>query len=306
MTDPATLSSIPHHGKLAARLLALAAALMWSSSGLFAKADLFAAWPTDVRGPLFAFWRAVFATLVLIPLVRRPRWDPRLGPLAICFTLMNVTYLTAMVQTTAANAIWLQSTCPWWVFLFSVFLMRQPIVVRDLVPLGFGVAGVGLILLFELSQGEASAGVACGVASGVFYAGVVISMSFLCHEDPAWLVALNHAVTAAVLFPWVVYLGRWPSLGQLGVLACFGIFQMAIPYVLLLRSLRTISNQEVVAIGLVEPVLMPLWVFLVWHERPKAWTIAGAGLILVGLVLRYVVVELFLRETATGESQPQE
>jgi len=273
----------------------LAAALMWSSSGLFAKQALFENWPKEIRGTLFAFWRAVFAALVLLPWIRRPQWNGYLVPMTACFTLMNVTYLTAMTQTTAANAIWLQAVYPWWVFLFSVFVFRQPLVCRDLIPLVFGMLGVGLILSFELGQGQAPMGVACGVAAGLSYAGVVVLMWRLNACDPAWLVALNHAVAAGVLLPWVVHLGYWPSARQLAVLVCFGVFQMAIPYLFMLRGLRAISSQEAAAIGLAEPMLLPLWVFLVGLESPAWWTVAGASLILIGLVLRYVVFELLLR-----------
>ena len=74
--------------KSAGRLLILAAAVMWSTSGLFAKAPLFADWPLHlagwpVRGPLLAFWRAVFAALILWPFVRRPRWTPKLLPMLL-------------------------------------------------------------------------------------------------------------------------------------------------------------------------------------------------------------------------------
>jgi drug/metabolite transporter, DME family len=275
-------------GKLAGRLLVLAAALMWSTSGLFAKAPLFADWPADVRGPLLAFWRAAFAALALAPLIRRPRWRGGLVPLTAAFTGMNLTYLTAMTLTTAANAIWLQSTAPWWVFLIGVLLLREPVVRRDLIPLGFGFLGVGLILLCEI-RGQARTGVAMGLAAGLCYGSVVICLRRLRDENPAWLIALNHAVAAAVLLPWIVYQGRWPSVAQLAVLAGFGVFQMAVPYVLLLGGLRSVSSQEAVAIGLVEPVLMPLWVYLVWGEMPAWWTIVGASLILAGLLLRYVV-----------------
>jgi drug/metabolite transporter, DME family len=268
----------------------LAAAVLWSSSGLFAKSPIFADWPTEDRGPLLAFWRAVFAALVLVPLVRRPRWHRELVPLTLCFTGMNITYLTAVTLTTAANAIWLQSTAPWWVFLIGIGLLGDPAVRRDLVPLGFAVLGVGTILFFEL-QGQTRPGVLCGLASGVGYAAVVIFMRRLRDQDSAWLVALNHAVTVLVLLPWMVQQGVRPSGGQLLVSAAFGIFQMALPYVLLVRALRSISSQEAVVIGLVEPILMPLWVFLVWGELPARWTILGASLILAGLLLRYVVLE---------------
>lgn len=302
MSSPSDTEAVAP-GKLAGRLCVLAAALMWSSSGLFVKQALFDGWPRECRGMLFAFWRAAFAAAVLLPMIRRPRASPLLAPLALCFMLMNVTFLTSMARTTAANAIWLQSTYPWWVLVFSVVLFGQPIARRELVPLAFGAAGVGMILFCELvPSGAASAaasaptrdalGVACGAASGVCYAAVVVLMWRLSSHDPAWLVSLNHAVTALVLLPWVARLGYWPTPDQLVVLAAFGVFQMAIPYLLLIRGLRAIGSQEAAAIGLVEPVLLPVWVLLAGLETPKWWTIAGASLILAGLVLRYGVLEL--------------
>ncbi|NUQ65511.1 MAG: EamA family transporter [Pirellulales bacterium] len=292
MTLPAAASlETAAKDKLIGRLAMVVAAVMWSTSGLFAKMPLFDDWPVAYQGSMLAFWRSAFAALVLLPTVRRPRWNRYLVPLTACFTVMNVIYLTSMTRTTAANAIWLQSTAPWWVFLLGVFVLRDPIARRDLVPLGFAVLGVGTILAFEV-RGQAQLGVACGVASGVAYACVVLLMRQVRGENPAWIVALNHAVASLMLLPWIVYLDRWPSPVQLAVLAVFGAFQMGIPYTLLLRALRSISSHEAVAIGLIEPVLVPFWAFLARGEQPAWWTMAGAVLILVGLLLRYVVWDL--------------
>ena len=239
-----------------------------------------------------AFWRATFATLVLLPLVRRPRWRPGLVPLALAFTLMNVTYLSAMALTTAANTIWLQSTAPWWVFLMAVFIFHEPVERKDLVPLAFGMMGVGLIICMEFAHngGTNSMGVLAGILSGVSYACVIVGLRALRAVNPVWLVALCHVSAAALLLPWVIWIGVWPNFTQLAVLAGFGMLQMAIPYVLILKGLQAVSSQEAVAIGLVEPVLLPVWVYLVWGETPAGWTIVGGGLILTGLVLRYFVL----------------
>ena len=64
---------------------------------------------------------------------------------------------------------------------------------------------------------------------------------------------------------------------------------MALPYVFFARGLRSITSQEATGIGLLEPILLPLWVYLAWGEVPAPWTLVGGGLILLGLVLRYVV-----------------
>ncbi len=302
MTAPSPPAGPTASSNLVGRLWVLAAALMWSTGGLFAKLPVWDDWDLTVRGPLFAFWRAFFAALVLVPTVRRPRWNGYLVPLTLIFTVMNVTYLMSLTQTTAANAIWLQATAPWWVFLLSVALFRQLIARRDLIPLLFGCLGVGTILSFEI-RGQAQFGVVCGLASGVTFALVLMFMRRLRAEDPAWLVALNHAVAALALLPWIVYMGLWPSPGQLLVLAAFGALQMGIPYTFMLRALRSISTQEAAAIVLIEPVLNPLWVFLLGLETPAWWTVVGAALILVGLVLRYVVWELFLGEMGNSPAR---
>ncbi len=279
-------SAIATRAAVAGRLWIVAAAVMWSSSGLFAKAPLFEVWPPETRGVLLAFWRALFAGLLLLPAVRRAKWDAGLIPLCLTFALMNVTYLSAMTLTTAANAIWLQSTAPWWVFLVGVVVLRQPFARRERVPLVIGGLGMAIILTFEV-QGQAQAGVLCGLVSGLAYAGVVLCLRALRGHDAVWLVVVAHLTTAVAMLPYVAYLDVWPSATQLPVLAAFGLFQMALPYVFFARGLRSISSQEATGIGLLEPLLLPLWVYLAWSETPAPWTLVGGTLILTGLLLRY-------------------
>lgn len=275
-----------------ARWVILLAAVLWSTSGLFAKAGVFNDWPEagwlPQRGMLLAFWRAVFATVVLAPFVRRPRWTWKLIPAALIFVLMNVTYLSAMVRTSAANAIWLQNTAPLWVFLIGTTVLRDPIHPRDWWQLGFIVAGLGVILGCEL-QTDDTTGVLWGVAAGMTYAGVVLSLRWLRSEDTAWLVGLNHGVTALMLLPYVLAKGPAPTATQLVVLMAFGSLQMGIPYLLFARSVRVLPAHEAAGIVLLEPILVPLWVWLLDMEGPpRWWTVVGGALICLGLVARYL------------------
>ena len=48
---------------------------------------------------------------------------------------------------------------------------------------------------------------------------------------------------------------------------------------------------------MLEPVLMPLWVYVAGMETPQWWTVAGASIILAGLFLRYAVLEGLLVRT---------
>lgn len=282
---------------LRGRAWVVLAAVMWSSSGLFAKATIFEAWPPETRGVLLAFWRALFAGVLLIPAVRQPKWDARLIPLSVAFAVMNVMYLSAMTLTTAANAIWLQSTAPWWVFLAGIAVLGVPFPRSERIPLLVGGLGMAIILWFELA-GQARGGVLCGLVSGVSYAAVVLSLRALRGLDTVWIVVVAHLATAAAIFPYVAWLNVWPNAAQVPVLAGFGLFQMALPYVLFARGLRSITSQEATFIGLLEPILLPMWVYLAWGEAPAWWTLVGGGLILAGLMLRYLVPVLRRRDPA--------
>lgn len=270
----------------AGRWCVVLAALLWSTSGLFAKAPLFDAWEPATRGPVLAFWRALFAGLFLLPWASRPRWRWQLLPLLVAFVGMNYTYLSALVLTTAANAIWLQCTAPWWVALLGWLVWNEPPTRRDAAPLVLGLAGVALILRFELSSG-ARWGTICALTAAVFYAVVLLSLRALRAEHGVWLVVLTNLCSACCLSPLAIVQGTWPRGIQWGVLMLFGVGQIGLPYLLMARGLRTVPSVEASALVLLEPVLLPLWVYLTWGEIPAWWTAAGAGCILLGLLVRY-------------------
>jgi drug/metabolite transporter (DMT)-like permease len=207
--------------------------------------------------------------------------------MAAFFVAMNYTYLTSMVAGTAANAIWLQCTAPVWVLLVGVLFFGERAIPRDWAMMACAAIGIGIIVFFE-SQGVGLRSVAFGLLSGVMYAGVVLSLRQLRGLDSVWLGAVNHLATAIALAPFAIIDARLPSGMQWLFLAGLGIVQMAVPYVLFARGLRRIAGHEAAGIGLIEPLLVPLWAYLAWGDRPATWTLIGGSFILLGLAIRYV------------------
>ena len=80
-----------------------------------------------------------------------------------------------------------------------------------------------------------------------------------------------------------------PSPAQIAFLIFFGGVQMALPYWLVARGLRVVSPQEAGTITLLEPLLNPVWAYLVSPETeaPSAFTWLGGALILGALAWRY-------------------
>jgi len=79
--------------------------------------------------------------------------------------------------------------------------------------------------------------------------------------------------------------------GQAGILLYLGILQLALGYVLLSKALPQVPALEVSLLLLIEPVVSPVWAFLVVNEVPGVWSLVGGGVILVATVVNARVAD---------------
>lgn len=213
-------------------------------------------------------------------------------PLGIAFVSMVATFMTAMVFGAAANAIWLQYLAPAWVVLYAYFFERRAPSKADMRMLFLCLSGVLLILVIGISGGTGLPAIGFGIASGISYAAVVIMIRSLPDVDSALLITINHAATILLLGPWALQ-ADFIQPSAYFALAFFGLVQMSIPYVLFARGLRTTSSTEASVLTLIEPVILPMWVYIAWgnhpeYEAPHWSTLVGGGFILIGLLNRYL------------------
>lgn len=255
-----------------------------------------------------AFFRGLFGGLAVLALVRRGEFTLRPGMLGmvVAFTVMSSLYLSALGLGAAANAIFLQNTAPVWVYLFAVLVLGERGDGRGWQSVLLAAAGAVVIVaggwpadLPPDQQADAVLVLFMGVGSGVVYAVVVIFLRVLRDHASAWLVALNLLGTAVTLglFVFVKHgpegFAAWvtaPTARQVAVLAVFGAVQMAVPYWLFTRGLRSVSPHEAAIITLIEPLLNPVWAYLITpaKDTPTPPMFLGGGLILFALAWRYV------------------
>jgi drug/metabolite transporter (DMT)-like permease len=192
----------------------------------------------------------------------------------------------------AANAILLQYTAPLWLFLVGVCLLGEPADRRGVVSLVIGLLGIAVIVMGGLaaqSGGDSQLLILLlGLGSGATYAGVLLGLRAQRNASPVWLTVVNHLFSGIVLLPFVWSLGL-PTLPQLAWLALFGTLQMGVPYALMAQGLRTVSPQEASTLSLLEPVLVPVWAYLVapQKEQPTVVLFVGGACILGALAYRY-------------------
>ena len=71
-----------------------------------------------------------------------------------------------------------------------------------------------------------------------------------------------------------------------GTLAYLGIVQIGLAYLCLTKAVVHVRALDASLLLLVEPVLNPVWTWLVRGERPGVWTLVGGSAILVASALK--------------------
>lgn len=291
--------------------MVVTAAVLWSSSTVFMRL-LQQPSPLCLESPAIsplqiAFYRSFFAGLCVLALMR-PRhvtFKPLMGAMLVAFGIMTALYLSALGLGTAANAILLQNTAPVWIYFLGVYLLGDPPDRPTLRTLLLAMLGALIILagnwpvnLDAAEQGVQQAILLMAAGSGFFYAIVVLFLRQLRNESAAWLTTLNLLGGSAVILGFAALheecfeVGSWlakPSGRQLVFLAVYGVVQLAVPYFLFAKGLKVISPQEAGIITLLEPLLNPLWAYLIAPDRetPTLWTFVGGAIMLAALAWRY-------------------
>ena len=65
-----------------------------------------------------------------------------------------------------------------------------------------------------------------------------------------------------------------------------GVVQSGIPFVLLAMAIKHVTAVESILIQTLEPILNPIWVFMVVGEVPTSLAIAGGMIVVASVVIR--------------------
>lgn len=280
--------------RLRARLELLGAALLFSTGGAAVKAVALGGWPVAAGRSLVA---AVALGLLLPGLWRRTRRGEVLVAVPYAATLL--LFVLANKLTTAANAIFLQSTAPLYLLLLAPLWLKEAIRGRDV--LFMAALAAGLALFFVGQEGpqhkapEPALGNLLAAASGLAWAFTVAGLRLLARDTPAGPAAAGAALRAAFWGNVLVALVALPvalarPLGAAGPadglwLLYLGTVQIALAYLLVTRGVRFVPALEGALLLLVEPVLSTLWAWALHGEVPGAFAGAGAVVILAATVL---------------------
>ena len=267
---------------LVPRLQVLAAALLFSTGGVAIKSCQLASWQVAS----FRCGMAALAMWALLPRARH-RWSARPMLVGIAYAATMVLYALANKLTTAANAIFLQSTAPFYVLLLAPLLLKEPSRRRDLMLMA--IMGAGMALFF-VGQEPASAtapeparGNLLGAAAGLSWALTMLGLRWLGRQgggDAPVAVVAGNSTAFLVCLPMALPLAAGRP-ADWALVAYLGVFQIAVAYALLTRAVESVSAFEMALLLLAEPVLSPIWAWWVHGEIPGRWSLTGGAVVLL-------------------------
>jgi drug/metabolite transporter, DME family len=257
-------------------LFIVVAALLWSTGGIGIK---------GVVDPALkvTFYRSVFAAFTLFLIFRkdlRVRWSPAFLAAIVSYGACLTSFVIATKWTTAANAIFLQYAGVVWVLLFSPVVLREPMRRRDVIAIVVAMGGMALFFVGKF-EARGMAGNAMALLSSVFFAALILSLRRE-HGSSRAAVTWGNVFISLALLPAV--LGDFALTPKsFGFLAFLGVFQIGLAYASFVKGLKYITATEASLTGMLEPVANPIWVLLFLGERPSAFAIGGAAIVLAAI-----------------------
>ena len=207
-----------------------------------------------------------------------------------CFAL-------ATKKTTAANAIFLQYTAPIYILLLAPFVLKEKFRFADLFTVVFCLAGMSLFFLDAAPNAELSAesqmqGNLLALASGVFFGFyfTVLRHPRSLRQNPAVSVFYGNILGVLIMLPFIVpnpSVWTWQDVLAIGFL---GVFQIGLAYFLFTYGIsKGVRSLDASIIGFIEPLLNPVWVFLLIGEKPSNWAIVG-GVVIIATIAAHTLL----------------
>jgi drug/metabolite transporter (DMT)-like permease len=268
-------------------LYALAAAVLWSTGGLFIK------W-TELSGLALSCWRSFFALFTVAFFTRHEgfRLNGLTALASLLYSVLLILFVLATKMTTAANAIFLQYTAPVYLLILEPIIYKEKFRSRDLITVLICLGGMALFFVGQLRPQDVT-GNFVALASGLCFA-----LYFLLLRHPrarevnrASSVIYGNAVAVIITLPWGLATLSSITRHDLAGVAYLGVVQLGIAYTLFTTAMaRGVRSLDAGIVCYVEPVLNPILVFLVLHERPSGWAVLG-GTIIVAAVVSHMLLD---------------
>ncbi len=267
-------------------LLLCFCALLWSTAGVITR-QLERAESFEVT-----FWRSLFCVFGVGGVLALRHGGNPLKPIiamgkaglisGLMWAVMFTCFMVALTSTTVANVLLVSSLSPLFAALLAWMVLGERI--RTKTWLAIAVAGFGI--WWMVRDGVSSEGIAgMLIALGVPIAAainLVVLRKMQAQVDLGPAVLLGGLLSCAATLPAAWPLSATPN--DLAILAFLGLFQLALPCVLMVGVAKHLAPQEIALIALLEIVLGSLFAWAGAGEALSVATLQGGAVVLVALI----------------------
>jgi drug/metabolite transporter (DMT)-like permease len=199
---------------------------------------------------------------------------------AALYGLGSITFITAVYNTSTANLVFILAFTTMFSALLSWVFLKQRPHPATLAAMGVMILGVLIIVADSIGTGNLFGDAVALFSSFIIASAITLSRSS--GKD------MGFTALIGVIFPFVVAAA---AVSQVGFridspwwIIFNGAVVMPISFYCLATGPRFISGPEVAMFYLLETVLAPIWVWMIFNEVPTTASLIGGTILIVALV----------------------
>jgi len=293
---PEGAASVPPPGARDERLgmlLVFLSALCWSFGGAIARfLEVTDSWT-------IVFWRSAWAAAFLLGYMIwrdgargtvqlfREMGIPGLA-VALCFATASTSFVVALAYTTVANILLMQAGVPLIAALLAWLAFRERVSGPTWAAIAAVILGVGIMVSDSLRGSVSPVGDGLALLIAVVFACATVITRRYSHVRMTPATCLGTAI--ACTFAATQASGFATSGADAALLFAFGAINLGLGLAFFATGARLIPAAYAALIGTSEPLLGPIWVWLVHGEVPSARTVLG-GIVVFAALLAHIGLE---------------
>lgn len=269
-------------------LLVFLSALFWSFGGAIARfIDPGDSWTV-------VFWRSLWAAAFLLAfMLWRDGFRGTLGlfrgmglpglAVALCFATASTSFVVALAYTTVANILLMQAGVPLLAALIAWLLFRETVAWATWAAIAAVIAGVAIMVSESFTGDVSPVGDGLALLIAVMFSIATVITRRFAH------VRMTPATCLGTVFAAAFALSQAETLlvssRDMGFLFAFGAINLGLGLACFASGARLVPAALAALIGTLEPVLGPVWVWLIHSEVPSARTVLGGSVVFVALLV---------------------
>jgi drug/metabolite transporter (DMT)-like permease len=267
--------------------LVAGSALAWSFGGVISRSlSVTDSWTV-------VFWRSIFAALFLLGFMV---WRDGVGgtlikfktmgwwglAVALCFATASSSFVISLAYTTVANVLLMQAGVPLIAALITWILFHEKISRSTWAAIAAVIFGVAIMVSESFTGKVSPIGDGLAILIAVMFASATVITRRHAHVQmtPAVCLAVMIAACVAALMAGSFHVGG----RDFTLLIAFGALNLGLGLALFVTGARLVPAALAALIGTIEPVLAPIWVWLVHHEVPSSRTLIGGSVVFLALL----------------------